>query len=316
MAWIHLKEVFDQQNNTSIGKSIIWNNEKVKNSGNTLFYKNWYEKGIKTFEHIFDYRNNSFYDFERIEYLYNIRQTDVLKYHTLIKSIPIEIKERLIREGITYTENISLKSKILESNQTNQYIYRMLINNTVTPSSQLKWREIFPNDFHKLEWKKIYSNIYKTSIDSILRSFNYKFLMRIIPTNKLLLKYKLVESSLCSFCNTDIESIEHLYWECFETQKLWRELNVLIASKSLNIIISKQEALLGITKQSKFSNISNYLILIMKFYIHSTKYNNRKLSFDAFMFYLKLRINIEEQIALKNDKYDKHVEKWSILDLT
>ena len=151
---------------------------------------------------------------------------------------------QLIKDGITLTENISLKEKVEQSVQTNTFFYSILTQTHVHPTSEMKWTENMEIENEQLDWNKIYGNIYKSTIDTTLRSFHYKFLMRIIPTNKLLYKFKLVNCSLCTFCNSTIESIEHLYWECNKIQPLCKILDILIASTTINITISKREALL------------------------------------------------------------------------
>ena len=155
----------------------------------------------------------------------------------------------------------------------------------------------------------------KITIDTALRSFHYKFLLRIIPTNKYLYKCKIKVTNLCDFCNMDIETIEHLFWDCQKTQPLWNELNKFIASKSMNTVITKQEAFLGIQVDGKYSLICNFLILIMKFYIFSMKYRNAIPTFSSYKQYVLLREKIESQIALYNDKYESHKKKWQVLNL-
>ena len=45
-----------------------------------------------------------------------------------------------------------------------------------------------------------------------LRDFQYRYLNRIVPTNKFLSKCQIVSSSLCDFCNMEIETMHHLFW--------------------------------------------------------------------------------------------------------
>ena len=62
---------------------IIWNNTEIKCNGETFFYKDWYEKGIKFLEHFFDFRINNYYDFETFRYMFNLRSNDFLKYYNM-----------------------------------------------------------------------------------------------------------------------------------------------------------------------------------------------------------------------------------------
>ena len=67
-----------------------------------------------------------------------------------------------------------------------------------------------------LNWKKIYLVAQKSTNDIKLRNFQYKYLIRIIPTrsNHFLTKCHSSSSTLCEFCNMEIETLSNLFWEC------------------------------------------------------------------------------------------------------
>ena len=62
--------------------------------------------------------------------------------------------------------------------------------------------------------------------------------MRIIPTNVLLLKYKIKNTSLCDFCNMSTETNKHLFWECIHTQHFWTELTTFLETKNIHLSFS------------------------------------------------------------------------------
>ncbi|KAH3690049.1 hypothetical protein DPMN_191796 [Dreissena polymorpha] len=64
---------------------------------------------------------------------------------------------------------------------------------------------------NELNWKHIFTMPYKATIESTLRNFQYKYIHRIIATNKYLFKCKLSNSNLCDFCSENIKTIEHLF---------------------------------------------------------------------------------------------------------
>ncbi|KAH3811392.1 hypothetical protein DPMN_139802 [Dreissena polymorpha] len=75
---------------------------------------------------------------------------------------------------------------------------------------------------------------YKATIESTLRNFQYKYIHRIIATNKYLFKCKLSNSSLSDFCSENIETIEHLFWECKHIQPIWNQLTSFLEQQQLN----------------------------------------------------------------------------------
>ena len=45
----------------SVAKEIIWNNSQIRSDNKVLFYRWWFERGIKFLEHIYDFRTKQFY---------------------------------------------------------------------------------------------------------------------------------------------------------------------------------------------------------------------------------------------------------------
>ena len=76
-----------------------------------------------------------------------------------------------------------------KTKETNKFLYKLLTKNDLQNNitSKEKWSTYFQND--NLPWDIIYNNIYISTIDIKLRNFQYKYLFRIIPTNKRLFKH-------------------------------------------------------------------------------------------------------------------------------
>ncbi|KAH3713894.1 hypothetical protein DPMN_073695 [Dreissena polymorpha] len=111
-----------------------------------------------------------------------------------------------------------------------------------------KWQVLFGE--HELNWKHIFTMPYKAIIESTLSNFQYKYIHRIIATNKYLFKCKLSNSHLCDFCSENIETIEHLFWECKHIQPIWNQLVSFLEQQQLNVKLS----LLNIEKEIALSN--------------------------------------------------------------
>ena len=76
-SWIKIKDNLNKDN-IIVAKLIIWNNKNVTENKSTIFYKDWFDRGIQFFEHIFDFRNSTFYNFETFSHLYDIPKNDLL----------------------------------------------------------------------------------------------------------------------------------------------------------------------------------------------------------------------------------------------
>ena len=68
-------------------KTVVWNNSSIKQNNTTLIYPKWLDKGIKYIYQLFDFRTND--TFEEFMFIYDIPDSDFLKYQTLVNSIPV-----------------------------------------------------------------------------------------------------------------------------------------------------------------------------------------------------------------------------------
>ncbi len=85
-----------------------------------------------------------------------------------------------------------------------------------------------------IQWKTIFTIPYTCTINTKLRAFQYKYLMRIIPNNAFLFKCKLKPSNLCEFCHMYTETNKHMFWECNIVQAFWSQINQLIQSSEID----------------------------------------------------------------------------------
>ena len=117
--------------------------------------------------------------------MYNIPSQDFFKYLSLIQCIPSNWKTNLKHEKRDYPDGESILQNLLKVKQTNKYVYNMLLKKEEIEISKAeqKWNNHFPDEH--INWKKIYSINISTSNDMKLRDFQYRYLNRIVPTNKL-----------------------------------------------------------------------------------------------------------------------------------
>jgi hypothetical protein len=291
VSWFTIKESKDEE--YCIGKQNIWNNSKIKARNKTFFNKIWYNRGIQSIEHLYDFRKKEFYEFKDFIELYNLPQQSFLYYISLISSIPKEWKIKLRAESITLQIKETLLSKMLKAKQTNKFLYdyQLRKDDKIPIKSEKKWETIFNNI--ELDWNFIYNLPFKTTIDTKLREFQYKYIMRIVPTNKYLFKCKLVPSTLCDFCNSYIETVNHLFWECHNTQQLWSGLQSLLTNLNINITFDLLTITFGIKGKGLQNSLLNFIIISGKYFIFRSKYIKTTPCLNSYIIYLeKKRIEI------------------------
>ena len=77
---------------------IIWNNSNICVGENTIFYKEWFQLGIKHIKDIYDQQNQRYYSFYKLQQKFNLPATKFLRYMSLINSIQKDWKYKLKHE--------------------------------------------------------------------------------------------------------------------------------------------------------------------------------------------------------------------------
>jgi hypothetical protein len=82
-------------------------------------------------------------------------------------------------------------------------------------------------------YKKNYQNvkqcyfIFNYLSENKLKVFRWKLLHFIIPTKKLLLKWKIMKNSLCNLCNI-VEDYSHYFRTCINFKEFWGKIKELL----------------------------------------------------------------------------------------
>ena len=260
----------------NISTEIIWNNKNILINMHTLFKKEWFEKGIKHISDIFDFRSKRFHTFQELVELYNVPINQQFFYNQLRTSIPQQWKNKIklesIHEALQTRDNTF--SRAIQNKQTNRFLYNLQMkqNKNEITKPIVKWEHDLNNP--NIIWKRVFINIYSSTIDTILREFQYKYIMRIIPTNKTLMKYKIKSSNLCEFCNMHTETIRHLFWECNHIQHFWNNLSNWLNSINLNMVLNFEIISLGILENPRIikNKTKNFILILAKQFIFKHKH--------------------------------------------
>ena len=168
-----------------------------------------------------------------------------------------------------------------------------------------------------ITWKEIFNIPRKCTKDAKLLDFQFRLIHRVIYTKKELLKMKLIDTNICSFCETQPEDLFHVYFDCVHVNRLWDSIsNFCNHNLQSKLAFTKNTIFFGTSSSCNTSNtFFNHIILIGKKYIHVSGIKNNPLSFEAFIKILKTIVNIEKYIAYKNNRNNIFYKKWEpILD--
>ena len=266
---------------------IIWNNSNIKAGNNMFYFKNWLHLGIKYIKDIYDFKNKKLHAFEKLKELYNIPNQDFLKYLSLVQSIPNHWKSQLKHENGQVPLKSTMLNNILNAKETNKFVCNLLLQQCTVEKakSEQKWNNIFP--LEEFNWKKIYTTPLLSTNDIKLREFQYKYLKRIIPCNNFLNKCHLVSSALCDFCSMEIETLNHLFWECRHVQSFWMQLKDFLNTNGIVLEITLRSITFGFQQDIRNMKIKNFIVLIAKYYIFLNKFYKSIPSLSAFKAHMK-----------------------------
>ena len=276
----------------SISKQIIWNNSDIKCFNTILYYKQWQERGIKYIEHIYDYRIKQFYNFEELQNLYDISDKDFLKYYHIVNNIREDWKS-LLKEENPLTQEPNKQTKTLnllntKQNKITKFLYSVQLqtHDNSNKKSEMKWTNEFLDQ--NIDWDSAYLMAFRCTNDVKLRNFQYKYLMRIVPNNRYLFKCKIAPTVLCDFCSMQEENNAHLFWDCIYSQEFWSHIRIFLNDNIMQVDISYLNISFGILNSNSMKNeMINYIILLAKYYIYSSKYKQQKPNFEGFKNILK-----------------------------
>ena len=70
----------------------------------------------------------------------------------------------------------------------------------------------------------VYLLSFRTTLESKLREFQFIILNRIIFTSEKLFRFGMADSPSCAFCQTEVESVEHLLFSCKVSSSFWKHV--------------------------------------------------------------------------------------------
>ena len=283
---------------------VIWNNEDLKINGKSIAYKSFIDNNIIFIEDLLS-PGKEFYTYEQLQSKFPQLKTNFIQYQGLIKAIPKEWKN-----AYTVT-NSSILNKLLKNEKPSKIIYQSLIEKigSSAHSSKQKWEQILSAN---LNWEKIYSKPQFTTKDKKLKLLQYKISHRRVATNEFLDKIKIKNNANCTFCKSNIETIEHLFYQCQYSKNI---LNFIKNKINQNTQITFPEEMESILLGEKIENVGlNYILLCYKYFIYRCKYQEANPNIKHFQSFLNDKITIEKQSYIQSGKINKFREVWLEID--
>ena len=167
----------------------------------------------------------------------------MLSWLGLIRCIPRTWRNKLTSLQNENCDHIRKKTLGITSKIADQKFLKPLLR----PSTAHKSLEQ-AFSLNNVNWGKIYLLPKVTTIDSSLKSFQYKILNNTLYFNERLFKFNIVDSPICSLCKQENESVIYLFAICSEACSLWDQLSTWTSSKNIILpsIFVPQIVILGV----------------------------------------------------------------------
>ena len=138
--------------------------------------------------------------------------------------------------------------------------------------------------------EEMYCLLFKTTLYTQLRSFQFKINHNILYTNEKLHKIGKSQTSLCENCNKEIETLTHLFVNCEKISHFWKQVLEIIKPYGIKQLDEKY-IILGVPADEHKNNIVNHIILEAKYYIYVCKLEKAIPNFKHFKNRLKITEN-------------------------
>ena len=324
IAWNKLKLFNEPSNYLEVSSEIIWNNRNILIDGNSVYKGKLHLMGIIYIGDIIDYNGKLFPFDTLLRNFPNLTFAEYFFLFSVFKSIPVRWKIFLENPPKTKKSSdpehaqitfISNSKSISLEKASSKLVYNALLDKIgEIPTAQDRFQKIYP-DTH-FDWNKIYSLPFSLTIDVKHREFQWKILHRILYGNYMLKKIKKVDSSLCTFCATADETLEHLFFRCNFIKTFWNVIENTLTS--LNLIerpFTELEVLIGYFPEGENRIIINFIILMGKRYIYFCRSKGIRPAQRISLFWNRVKYiyKVEYSIASEKNKLPLHFKKWNAI---
>ena len=314
-AWIHFSQRIQIKSWEDLLNEPLWYNKNLKVGGKAIFYKHWNKKGVNYIYDLVDL-NGEFYSYASFQNQTGIK-TSFIEYCGLLEVIRKLIKEVRIEKknyNIDRPTQPTLFKILFRDKKGCQRIHNILKFNLESPTAQTKWQRttLIPESFR---WDEAYHNLHRLTNDTNIKWLQYRLIHRILATNTFLNKIGIKQDNKCSFCNTESETLCHLFWECEIICNFWLDLQTWLKNKCTHIVdlnFTLIDVIFGIQNRQRADDIINFILLSAKHYLYRMKNNNTQPSLQQYKMILTSQYNIEKYNAFINCDWAKFNKRWML----
>ena len=121
---------------------------------------------------------------------------------------------------------------------------------------------------------------------------------------------KIKRDSLCYYCHSQKETITHLFWACERIQAFLKELLQWLNNNEIQCDFVEEFFIFGLDRLNTITKPLNIIILYAKYYIYTTRCNERHLVLEVYKKKLYQLLKILKDIALSNNELTEFNKDW------
>ena len=269
--------------------NLLWNNRHVKYQGRVLFFSEWIKGGILKTNDM--QGPNDLLSFNEVVSKIGRSPARLLEYNVVLSATRNFI--RTVTEQNTLDIDVTQPPLFCAKKCFTCKQFRMCLSSLScsVPCAVRFWNHKFGLEINETVWK----TPRLCTAETRLRVLQWKILHNIYPTNIMLCKMQVRNNQKCSYCNDEIDYIEHFFFFCPVVRPFWDFIGQhILINYNVKINISDRHALIG--KQDR-ENIDtqtliriNHIILIAKMCISIYKKTQSNLPITMiFEYQMRLR---------------------------
>ena len=164
------------------------------------------------------------------------------------------------------------------------------------------------------ELKKVFLRLKCAMLCNKHREFQYKQLQGAVYTKRELFKFGFETDHFCSFCKKEVESYQHLFFECPEVKRLWGEMSKILQLNELGSD-SWKTIFMGMSGNTTRASLINCIIFLVKYIIFGSRKQGTLPTVQKLTRMVKEYRDTEYQIAFKKGKLGVHLRKWEQINV-
>ena len=216
-----------------------------------------------------------------------------------IKPLLIDIAMSCKKGCSSYYKLLTKKDSLTNGNQNRENKWHTELN------------LLFSTDF----WENSRKLCASIEYDNQLKWLNYQIIRNCLQTNYIVSHFKPNVSPVCSYCRNpnSLEKISHLFYFCPVVNDFLVDVCDLICSTGFNYAPTMRQFIFGFHDKA-YHQPENYISLIIKKYIWTTKFKSATLIMAGFKGLMKTYLSDLKFIFVKKDAPEKFNEWNTIVD--